>query len=252
MVKAGSESRYEAWLKEVTPIAQTFPGHRGVNFIRPPKGSRSYTTVLHFDTIEHPRGGFRLTPASGSSSRSSRTSKEAIRWRTRPALSSGSRHRTQSRSRSSAISSSWLRGRSSFLSRFSFPGSCIRCSKRSRSRLASHQQSYRRWYDRRPPDVRYHAALHALGRDMAVESLGRSVGLRHPLITSRRAGESRNLETVADTRMRRSELLLANGDSNRDDLRQPSRREGDRGKSSRARLGYGSSCAGFRTPAATI
>jgi uncharacterized protein len=55
-VKAGSESRYEAWLKEVTPMAQTFPGHRGVNFIRPPKGSRSYTTVLHFDTIEHLEG----------------------------------------------------------------------------------------------------------------------------------------------------------------------------------------------------
>lgn len=52
-VKAGSESRYEAWLKQVTPIAQTFPGHRGVNFIRPPKGSRGYTTVLHFDTIQH-------------------------------------------------------------------------------------------------------------------------------------------------------------------------------------------------------
>ena len=55
-VKAGSESRYEPWLKEVTPIAQTFPGHRGVNFIRPPKGSRNYTTVLHFDTIEHLEG----------------------------------------------------------------------------------------------------------------------------------------------------------------------------------------------------
>jgi antibiotic biosynthesis monooxygenase (ABM) superfamily enzyme len=52
-VETGSESRYEAWLKQVTPIAQTFPGHSGVNFIRPPKGSRSYTTVLHFDTIEH-------------------------------------------------------------------------------------------------------------------------------------------------------------------------------------------------------
>jgi antibiotic biosynthesis monooxygenase (ABM) superfamily enzyme len=51
MVKAGSESRYEAWLKEVTPIAQTFP-----DFIRPPKGSRGYTTVLHFDTIEHLEG----------------------------------------------------------------------------------------------------------------------------------------------------------------------------------------------------
>jgi antibiotic biosynthesis monooxygenase (ABM) superfamily enzyme len=27
-VRAGSESRYEAWFREVTAIAQTFPGHR--------------------------------------------------------------------------------------------------------------------------------------------------------------------------------------------------------------------------------
>ena len=52
-VRAGSESRYEAWFREVTAIAQTFPGHRGVDFIRPPKGSRTYTVVLHFDTSEH-------------------------------------------------------------------------------------------------------------------------------------------------------------------------------------------------------
>ena len=53
VVKVGSQDRYEAWLKEVTPIAQTFPGHSGVDFIRPPRGSCSYTTVLHFDAIEH-------------------------------------------------------------------------------------------------------------------------------------------------------------------------------------------------------
>ena len=52
-VRAGSESRYEAWFREVTAIAQTFSGHRGVDFIRPPKGSRTYTVVLHFDTSEH-------------------------------------------------------------------------------------------------------------------------------------------------------------------------------------------------------
>ena len=55
-VRAGSESRYEAWFRKVTAIAQTFPGHRGVDFIRPPKGSRIYTTVLHFDAIEHLEG----------------------------------------------------------------------------------------------------------------------------------------------------------------------------------------------------
>src|SRR5271156_3957597 len=52
-VRAGSESRYEAWFRKVTAIAQTLPGHRGVDFIRPPKGSRTYTAVLHFDTSEH-------------------------------------------------------------------------------------------------------------------------------------------------------------------------------------------------------
>jgi uncharacterized protein len=52
-VRTGSERRYETWFGEVTAIAQTFPGHRGVDFIRPPKGSRTYTIILHFDTGEH-------------------------------------------------------------------------------------------------------------------------------------------------------------------------------------------------------
>ena len=52
-VRAGSESRYEAWFREVTAIAQTFPGHGGVDLIRPPKGSRTYIVVPHFDTSEH-------------------------------------------------------------------------------------------------------------------------------------------------------------------------------------------------------
>ena len=54
-VKPGSEPAYEAWTKEVLPIAQGFPGHQGVPIIRPPAGSRVYTVVLHFDRIEHLR-----------------------------------------------------------------------------------------------------------------------------------------------------------------------------------------------------
>jgi antibiotic biosynthesis monooxygenase (ABM) superfamily enzyme len=54
-VRAGSESWYEAWFRDVTAVAQTSPGHRGVDFIRPPKGSRTYTIVLHFNTGEHLR-----------------------------------------------------------------------------------------------------------------------------------------------------------------------------------------------------
>ena len=55
-VRPGHEDTYEAWTKEVLPIAQGFPGHQGVAIIRPPEGSRVYTIVLHFDMLEHLRG----------------------------------------------------------------------------------------------------------------------------------------------------------------------------------------------------
>ena len=55
-VKPGHEADYEAWVAEVLPIAESFPGHRGVAIIRPPEGSRLYTIVLHFETLEQLRG----------------------------------------------------------------------------------------------------------------------------------------------------------------------------------------------------
>jgi antibiotic biosynthesis monooxygenase (ABM) superfamily enzyme len=55
-VRPGHEPQYEAWTKEVLPIAQGFPGHQGVAIIRPPTGSSTYTIVLHFDTLPHLRG----------------------------------------------------------------------------------------------------------------------------------------------------------------------------------------------------
>lgn len=39
---------YEDWLREIVPVAQTFPGHRGVNIIRPHGHGRDYTIILHF------------------------------------------------------------------------------------------------------------------------------------------------------------------------------------------------------------
>lgn len=54
--KPGSVADYEAWLKEITPSAQRYPGHRGVNIIRPHGGADTYTIVLHFDTLEHLKG----------------------------------------------------------------------------------------------------------------------------------------------------------------------------------------------------
>jgi antibiotic biosynthesis monooxygenase (ABM) superfamily enzyme len=52
-VRAGAESAYEAWLQHITTSAQHFPGHVGVNIIRPPAGSRRYTIVVRFDTLEY-------------------------------------------------------------------------------------------------------------------------------------------------------------------------------------------------------
>ena len=54
-VRPGSEAAYEAWTQSIVPVAQTFAGHSGVAVIRPPQGSRLYTVVLHFDTLEHLR-----------------------------------------------------------------------------------------------------------------------------------------------------------------------------------------------------
>jgi len=48
-------SAYEHWLKQIVPKAQQFPGHRGVNIIRPHGQQQDYTIVLHFDTESHLR-----------------------------------------------------------------------------------------------------------------------------------------------------------------------------------------------------
>jgi uncharacterized protein len=49
----GKDREYEAWLREIVPIAGNAEGHLGVNVIRPHTESRTYTIVLHFDTLEH-------------------------------------------------------------------------------------------------------------------------------------------------------------------------------------------------------
>lgn len=51
----GSVDRYEAWLKEIVPTAQTFVGHQGVNVIRPHRPTDVYTIILHFDTVANLR-----------------------------------------------------------------------------------------------------------------------------------------------------------------------------------------------------
>ncbi|GAB3502462.1 antibiotic biosynthesis monooxygenase [Spirosoma knui] len=41
---------YESWLNKIIPLAQTVPGHRGINIIRPHGQSDEYTIVLHFES----------------------------------------------------------------------------------------------------------------------------------------------------------------------------------------------------------
>jgi len=58
VVRQDAASAYEVWLKKVVPIAARFPGHRGVNVIRPVAGGRKYTIAIHFDSIEHAQDWF--------------------------------------------------------------------------------------------------------------------------------------------------------------------------------------------------
>lgn len=50
LLKPGQEAAYEAWMREIIPVAKTFPGYLGVNVLRPQPGIQSeYIIVLHFD-----------------------------------------------------------------------------------------------------------------------------------------------------------------------------------------------------------
>ncbi len=54
-VVAGREADYEQWLKSVSAAALRFPGHMGVNMIRPTTASREYVTIFRFDSYLHSR-----------------------------------------------------------------------------------------------------------------------------------------------------------------------------------------------------
>lgn len=55
-VKPGKEQAYEAWLQRLLDEAKALPGYLGTTVQRPPAGSREYTSVFRFDTVEHLRG----------------------------------------------------------------------------------------------------------------------------------------------------------------------------------------------------
>jgi len=54
-VKPGKEPAYEAWLERLIREASALPGYLGTNVLRPATGSREYTSVFRFDSVEHLR-----------------------------------------------------------------------------------------------------------------------------------------------------------------------------------------------------
>lgn len=52
-VAPGREAEFEAWVKGITAEALTFPGHMGVNVIKPRPPSREYVTIFRFDNCAH-------------------------------------------------------------------------------------------------------------------------------------------------------------------------------------------------------
>jgi uncharacterized protein len=57
-IEPHAHAQYEQWLKKIIPLAARFPGHRGVNVIRPAAGSHGYTVTLRFDTQAHAQDWF--------------------------------------------------------------------------------------------------------------------------------------------------------------------------------------------------
>jgi antibiotic biosynthesis monooxygenase (ABM) superfamily enzyme len=54
-VKTGREADYEAWLGRLIEEARWLPGYLGTNVQRPQAGSREYTSVFRFDTVDNLR-----------------------------------------------------------------------------------------------------------------------------------------------------------------------------------------------------
>lgn len=54
-VRQGCEGEFEAWRREISAAALSFPGHMGVNVILPRKEVREYVVIFRFDTYEHLR-----------------------------------------------------------------------------------------------------------------------------------------------------------------------------------------------------
>lgn len=52
-IKSGEEQRYEAWLTEILSAVSSFPGYLGREIFRPTQGTRTYTSIVRFDTTSN-------------------------------------------------------------------------------------------------------------------------------------------------------------------------------------------------------
>jgi antibiotic biosynthesis monooxygenase (ABM) superfamily enzyme len=52
-IKTGEEKRYEAWLTEILGAVSNFPGYLGREIFRPTHGTRTYTSIVRFDTTNN-------------------------------------------------------------------------------------------------------------------------------------------------------------------------------------------------------
>src|SRR5262245_18360453 len=56
-VKPAGEAQFEEWVRAISPVAASFPGHLGINIFRPTdRGHPEYLLILQFDREENLRG----------------------------------------------------------------------------------------------------------------------------------------------------------------------------------------------------
>lgn len=54
-IQRGREAEFEAWRREISAAALQFPGHMGIDVIRPAASGSEYVVVFRFDTYAHLR-----------------------------------------------------------------------------------------------------------------------------------------------------------------------------------------------------
>lgn len=52
-LQPGKQPDYERWLEKIMPQAALFPGHLGVNVLRPVHGEMTYTVLVRFDSLDN-------------------------------------------------------------------------------------------------------------------------------------------------------------------------------------------------------